>query len=68
MADINLEQSRQSEILVVAWVMTGTAIFMVCLKLFARATIVHVVGWDDFFIILSVVTILLPALHTWLLV
>lgn len=48
--------------------MTGTAIFMVCLKLFARAKIVHVVGWDDFFIILSVVTILLPALHTWLLV
>jgi hypothetical protein len=35
--------------------MTGAAILTVGIKLFARAKIVHVIGWDDFFIFLSLV-------------
>jgi hypothetical protein len=49
-------ESRQAEIVVVAWVFTGIAIATVALKLFARAHIVKVVGWDDFFIFLSLVS------------
>jgi hypothetical protein len=52
---VDLTESRQTEVLVVAWVMTGAAIFTVGIKLFARAKIVHVIGWDDFFIFLSLV-------------
>jgi hypothetical protein len=55
MATTDLSDSRQTEVLVVAWVMTGAAIFTVGVKLFARAKIVRVVGWDDFFIFLSLV-------------
>lgn len=55
MATVDLTDSRQTEVLVVAWVTTGAAILTVIVKLFARVKIVQVVGWDDFFIILSVV-------------
>ena len=52
---VDLTENRQTEVLVVAWVMTGAAVMTVGIKLFARARIVHVVGWDDFFIFLSLV-------------
>jgi hypothetical protein len=55
MEAVDLRESRQTEVLVVAWVMTGAAIFTVGVKLFARVKIVQVVGWDDFFIFLSLV-------------
>ncbi|CAN9437529.1 unnamed protein product [Alternaria sp. RS040] len=48
-------ENRQTEVLVVAWVMTGAAVLTVGIKLFARARIVHVIGWDDFFIFLSLI-------------
>jgi len=51
----NLTDSRQTEVLLVAWVMTGAAFLTVCVKLFARVKIVQVVGLDDFFIVLSMV-------------
>lgn len=50
-----MSESRQTEILCVAWIMTGAALATVGVKLFARAKIVRVVGWDDFFIIISMV-------------
>jgi hypothetical protein len=52
---VDLTESRQMEVLAVAWVRTGAAILTVGIKLFARAKIVHVIGWDDFFIFLSLV-------------
>jgi hypothetical protein len=52
MGTANLSDSRQTEVLVVAWVMTSAAILTVCVKLFARVKIIRVVGWDDFFIIM----------------
>jgi hypothetical protein len=52
---VDLTESRQTEVLVVAWVTTGAAILTVGIKLFARAKIIHVIGWDDFFIFLSLV-------------
>jgi len=55
METVDINESRQTEILVVAWVMTGLAIFTVGVKLFARAKIVQIVGWDDFFIFLALV-------------
>lgn len=64
MADNRASDSRQTEVLVVAWVMTGLAICTVAFKLFARVKVVKIIGWDDFFIILSLVsyipTCLLP--------
>jgi hypothetical protein len=62
MAAGNLTDSRQTEVLVVAWVMTGLAIFTVGVKLFARAKIVRIVGWDDFFIFFSLVRRFVPRL------
>lgn len=56
MADTRATESRQTEILVVAWVMTGLAICTVAFKLFARVKVVKIIGWDDFFIILSLVS------------
>lgn len=56
MADsVDLSENRQTEILLVAWTMTGAAILTVAIKLFARVRLVHVIGWDDLFIILSLV-------------
>lgn len=57
MVTVDLSENRQTEVLVVAWVMTGIAIFIVGVKLFTRVRIVHVVGLDDFFIFLSLVWI-----------
>lgn len=55
MANVDLNESRQTEVLVVAWVMTGLAILTVGVKLFARVKIVQVVDWADFFIVFSLV-------------
>jgi hypothetical protein len=55
-AVVDLNESRQTEVLVVGWVMTGTAISTVAIKLFARAQIVKVIGWDDVFIMFSLVS------------
>jgi hypothetical protein len=52
---VDLSESRQTEVLIVAWVMTGAAILTVGIKLFARARIILVIGWDDFLIFLSLV-------------
>lgn len=52
---VDLTESRSTEIIVVAWVFTGLAIVIVALKLFARAQIIMRVGWDDFFIFISLV-------------
>jgi hypothetical protein len=54
-ATVDLTESRQHEVLIVAWVMTGAAISTVAIKLFARAQIVRVIGWDDVFIVFSLV-------------
>jgi hypothetical protein len=51
----DLHESRQDEVLVVAWLTTGAAIITVAIKLFARAQIVKVIGWDDVFIVFSLV-------------
>ena len=46
---------RQKEILIVAWVTTGAAVVTVAIKIFTRLRIVLVIGWDDFFIVFSMV-------------
>ncbi|OAL54846.1 hypothetical protein IQ07DRAFT_596303 [Pyrenochaeta sp. DS3sAY3a] len=61
MADTRASESRQTEVLVVAWVMTGLAICTVAFKLFARVKVVKIIGWDDFFIILSLVCSILAS-------
>ncbi|KAM0816104.1 putative Integral membrane protein [Seiridium cardinale] len=64
MADssVDLTESRSSEIITIASIFTGIATATVGLKIFARANIdVHTVGWDDFFIFLSLVFSILAA-------
>ncbi|KAK8018435.1 hypothetical protein PG991_007625 [Apiospora marii] len=51
--DVDFDENRQLEINLVAWICTGVAITVVAFKLFTRAHITKVVGWDDFFIFLS---------------
>lgn len=53
--DVDFDENRQLEINLVAWICTGVAITVVAFKLFTRAHITKVVGWDDFFIFLSLV-------------
>lgn len=53
---VNLTEDRGREVNVVAWLFTGIAIAAVALKLFTRSQIVKVVGLDDFFIFLSLVS------------
>ena len=47
---MDLTENRQTEILLVAWIMTGAATLTVAIKLFARVKLVRVIGWDDLFI------------------
>ncbi|KAK8044324.1 hypothetical protein PG993_004348, partial [Apiospora rasikravindrae] len=51
--DVDLNENRQLEINLVAWICTGVAIAVVFFKLFVRARVTKVIGWDDFFIFLS---------------
>lgn len=52
----NLTDSRSAEIIIVSCVSTGIAAATVALKIFARARIdASKIGWDDFFIFLSLV-------------
>lgn len=52
---VDLAEDRQRDVLVVAWVMTGAALLTVVIKLFTRLRVVRVIGWDDFFIVFSMV-------------
>ena len=52
---VQLNGDRQKEVLVVAWVTTGVALVTVAIKIFTRLRIVRVIGWDDFFIVFSMV-------------
>ncbi|ORY62073.1 uncharacterized protein BCR38DRAFT_394688 [Pseudomassariella vexata] len=51
--DVDLTESRSSEIIVTSCVCTGIAIITVALKLFTRVRILKKMGWDDFFIFLA---------------
>lgn len=51
----DLTESRQSEILIVAWVTTSAALITVAIKIFTRLRVVKVIGWDDFFVVFSMV-------------
>ncbi|KIW01184.1 uncharacterized protein PV09_07466 [Verruconis gallopava] len=48
-----LQESRGPQVNIIAWVFTGIAIIIVALKLFTRSQITRKLGWDDFFIFLS---------------
>lgn len=52
---MDFNENRAAQVVVVAWVFTGIAIATVFLKLFTRARITMRLGWDDFFIFLSLV-------------
>lgn len=53
---VDLTEDRQSEVLLVAWITTGAALLTVAIKIFTRLRVVKVIGWDDFFIVLSMVS------------
>lgn len=53
---MDLAGDRRNEILIVAWVMTGAAFLTVVFKLFTRLQVVEMTGWDDFWIVFSLVT------------
>ncbi|ROW04361.1 hypothetical protein VSDG_00915 [Cytospora chrysosperma] len=50
------DESRGAEIIIVAWVFTGIAIVVAALRFFVKARISKELGWDDFFILLSMAT------------
>ncbi|EMD60792.1 hypothetical protein COCSADRAFT_29108 [Bipolaris sorokiniana ND90Pr] len=51
---MGLTETRQTEILLVAWVMTGAVIYR-SLSIFFPVKLVHDIGWDDHFILLSLI-------------
>lgn len=53
--NVDYSETRGPEVNIVAWVFTGLAIFAVFLRLYARVNVVKKVGWDDFFIVFSLV-------------
>lgn len=55
--NIDLTEDRQSEVLIVAWVTTGVALGTVAIKIFTRFRVVRIIGWDDFFVVCSMVRI-----------
>lgn len=62
--DVDFNDTREVEINVVGWVFTGIAIATVGLKLFARGYMAKNLGWDDFFIVFSIVSTRSPTLTT----
>lgn len=62
------------QMLITTWVFTGLASLVVLLKLFTRAKLLTGLGWDDFFIFLSIVspqcrrlcTVGSKILHAWI--
>jgi hypothetical protein len=54
-AVVQANDDRQKEVLIVAWVTSGASLVTVAIKIFTRLRIVRVIGWDDFFIVFSMV-------------
>ena len=50
-----MADDRGPELLVISWVFTGLALVTVALKVFYRAHVLKL-GWDDFFILFSLVS------------
>ncbi|KAK9424385.1 putative Integral membrane protein [Seiridium unicorne] len=50
---------RGPELLIITWVFTALAIILVALKLFTRQRFLQGLGWDDFFIFLSLILIVI---------
>lgn len=55
-ASSKLDESRGADIIIVAWVFTGIAIVVAALRFFVKARISKELGWDDFFILMSMAT------------
>lgn len=55
--NVDLTEDRQSKVLIVAWVTTGAASVTVAIKIFTRSRVVRIIGWDDFFVVFSMVNL-----------
>jgi hypothetical protein len=53
-----LAESRSSTVQGVMWVMAIVPLVFVCMRLYVRVFLKRVFGWDDFIIIIAVVSIL----------
>lgn len=53
--NVDFNESRQGAAHAVAWTFTGVASIFVVLKVFARVDRFKKFGWDDFFIVFSMV-------------
>ena len=51
------DENRGSELVAVTWVFTALATVVVCLKVFTRVKILKETALDDFFTVLSLVSI-----------
>ncbi|KAF1814598.1 hypothetical protein P152DRAFT_280903 [Eremomyces bilateralis CBS 781.70] len=61
LTEAQFHDSRGMTVNIIAWVFTGIAIATVFLKLFARSQITKRLGWDDFFIFLSLALSIIAA-------
>ncbi|OTA55119.1 hypothetical protein K449DRAFT_357701 [Hypoxylon sp. EC38] len=52
-------ENRGPELLAITWVFTALAVIIVAIKLVTRAHMLHALGWDDFFIFISVALIII---------
>lgn len=59
-----LAESRSSTVQGVMWVMAIVPLAFVCMRLYVRVCLKRVFGWDDFIIIIAIVSkICLPNFH-----
>lgn len=61
MDEAYFRESRSTEVIAVAWISTGLAIFTVLLKIITTTRITRSTGWDDFLIYASLVCIMLQS-------
>lgn len=54
--NVDFNESRGAQVNLVGWVFTGIAMGTVGLKFFFRGHMANDLGWDDFFIFLSLVS------------
>ncbi|PLN85529.1 hypothetical protein BDW42DRAFT_183028 [Aspergillus taichungensis] len=53
--NVDFSETRGPAVNIIGWVFTGVAIVAVFLRLYARVEVVKRVGWDDFFIVFSLI-------------
>lgn len=59
------DQNRGPELVAVTWALTAAAAFVVALRMFTRIRILKDMALDDFYVVLSLVSVCIQAQRCW---